>query len=294
MSEIKLLPEEYLKYNKKEYNNLFGEWQNNLKELNEKFVNAKPFEYVIIDNFLNDEYANKIEELFPTDIEKSHKYCNPIEVKNTNDNINEMPEEIRKLIYVLSNDELINMFREISGIKNLEYDEYLLGAGLDTYPRNGRLNLHLDYEKHSITGKQRRINIILYLSKGWKEEWAGATELWNKDVSECVAKSNVKFNSALIFITNEISWHGVPEKINCPEGIFRKSLAYYYVSPLETLPCKDKFGADSNGYRAKASFIKRPQDPDCPKMRKLYALRPIKRIDKEDMEKIWPEWTPDL
>jgi hypothetical protein len=53
------------------------------------------------------------------------------------------------------------------------------------------------------------------------------------DMTECVIKSPVVFNTAIIFKTNEISWHGVPEIIKCPENEYRKSIAYYYVSDLD-------------------------------------------------------------
>ena len=29
-------------------------------------------------------------------------------------------------------------------------------------------------------------------------------------------------------------------------------------------------------------------------MKKLYEIRPSRRIEKEDMEEIWPDWTPEL
>ena len=77
--------------------------------------------------------------------------------------------------------------------------------------------------------------IILFLTKDWKEEWNGDNQLWDKNATECQVKTYPKFNSAIIFETNGISWHGVPDKIMCPEGIFRKSLAYYYISPLKTI-----------------------------------------------------------
>jgi len=92
------------------------------------------------------------------------------------------------------------------------------------------LMMHLDYEKHPYTDRQRRLNIILYLSKDWSPEWNGATELWNKDMSKKVVQSDVVFNRAIIFQTNEESWHGLPEKIMCPKRILRKSLGFYYVS----------------------------------------------------------------
>ena len=49
-----------------------------------------------------------------------------------------------------------------------------------------------------------------------------------------------------------------------------------------------------DGFRTKATFKKRPNDKDDDRMNKLYNIRPFRRITKEDMNDIWPEWTPDF
>jgi Rps23 Pro-64 3,4-dihydroxylase Tpa1-like proline 4-hydroxylase len=38
--------------------------------------------------------------------------------------------------------------------------------------------MHLDYSIHPITGKERRVNLIIYMNKDWKEEWGGELNLW--------------------------------------------------------------------------------------------------------------------
>ena len=81
------------------------------------------------------------------------------------DNINYLPNQLKNYYYYLSTPEIINILREITNINNLEYDEYLHGAGLHLHPKYGRLNIHLDYEKHPYSGKERRLNIILFMSK---------------------------------------------------------------------------------------------------------------------------------
>jgi Rps23 Pro-64 3,4-dihydroxylase Tpa1-like proline 4-hydroxylase len=271
--------------------NIFGDWLND-RSLVEKFLTAKPFEHVVIDGFLEKGYAEQVYNSFPTDIDAKHwwKYCNPLEVKYANDNLEIMPNIIRNIFYALSSTKIIQKMCEISNIPNLEYDEYLHGAGLHIMPRYGRLNMHLDYEKHPITNKERRLNIILYLSKDWKEEWNGETQLWNKDMTECVTKSPIAFNRAIIFKTNDVSWHGLPEIITCPEGTYRKSLAYYYVSPLVSKSSTDKVGANDDGYRTKATYVKRPQDEFDPRMEKLFRIRSQRRITSEDMNEIWSDW----
>lgn len=102
------------------------------------------------------------------------------------------------------------------------------------------------------------------------------------------------FNTAIILKTNNISWHGVPEKITCPNGIYRKSIAFYYISNIVSEKSDNKCGNNGSGYRTKATFVKRPQDPDYTQMKKLYNIRSFRRIEKKDMDKIWPEWNEEL
>ena len=270
----------------------FGEWINNVNELKYNFINDKPFEHIIIPNFLNESYAESIFNKIPTNYDNWHIYNNPIEVKYAYDDINNLDPTIKNIFYLLSTQVMINKICELTNISTLEYDEFLHGAGLHIHPKYGRLNMHLDYEKHPITGKYRRINIILYMSKDWDQSWNGQTELWDKNMNECIVKSPVIFNSAIIFKTNEISWHGLPEIIKCPENIYRKSIAYYYVSKFNDnlLETSEKIGNNGSGFRTKACFIKRPQDEYDERMEQLYKIRPIRRIENEDMKKIWPEW----
>jgi len=267
----------------------FGDWiktDEKIKEINNDFLNAKPYEHVIIPNFLNQEYADKMFSVFPTDInsENWHKYDNPIEYKFANDKITSMPRCVKKLFNLFSCKEIIERINLLTGVENLEFDPYLHGAGIHVHPNGGKLDMHLDYEKHPYLNKERRINIILYMSKDWKEEWNGDTQLWDKDLTNCIVKSPVVFNTAIIFKTNETSWHGLPEEIKCPDDVLRKTIAYYYVSPLDSTPDENIIGNDGSGYRTKATFKKRPEDPEDKLKEKLYKIRPLRLITKEDLE----------
>jgi hypothetical protein len=272
------------KINKDDHSNKFGNWINNIVNLSEEFLSGKPFENVVIDNFLNESYAEELYRLFPKDRNDWHYYENPIEVKYAFDNINNLDSNIKDYFYYLSSEQITKKISEITNIPDLQYDEYLHGAGLHSHPRHGRLNVHLDYEKHPFSGKERRINIIYFLTKNWNSElWNGLNELWDKEVSICVKKTDIIFNRAIIFKTNDISWHGLPEKILCPENVFRNSIAYYYVSLLNSQKNEDE-------YRKKAKFVKRPQDSYNKNMEELYNIRRYRRIEKTDMELLFPNW----
>lgn len=277
---VKYLNDTINKINCLEY---FGDWINNIDKLKEQFINAEPFENIVIDNFLNEDYAKELINYFPNNYDDWYIYENPIEVKYAYDNVEELPLVIKNYFYILSSNQIIEIFRKLTNIENLEYDEYLHGAGLHCHPKFGRLNIHLDYEKHPYSGKERRINIIFFLNKEWKPEWNGSNELWDKNVTECVKKTEIKFNRAIIFKTNDISYHGVPDKIMCPEGIYRKTLAYYYVSPLNSIK-------KENEYRKKANYVKKPDEPFDTNMEELYKIRANRRILKEDLIEYFPNW----
>lgn len=261
--------------------NNFGDWVNDIDMLKHKFLNALPFEHVVIDNFLNDKYANELYDLFPEKFEDWYVYENPIEVKYTYDNLDNLNNEFKKYFYYLSSDKIVDIFRKLTDIEDLTYDEFLHGAGLHCHPKYGRLNIHLDYERHPFTGKERRLNIILFLTKNWKQEWGGQNELWDKDAINCVAKTDIKFNRAIIFKTNDISWHGLPNPINCPESQYRKSLAFYYVSPLTSIKTE---------YRNKAKYILTDTKKSDKNMEKLCQIRSNRRLTLDDLKLYCPTW----
>jgi hypothetical protein len=199
----------------------------------------------------------------------------------------------------LSSASFLKIINDITQQKLLESDPLLHGAGLHCHPTYGRLNIHLDYESHpKLENKERKINIIYFLNKEWNELWNGANELWDKNVTKCIKYTKVKFNRAIIFQTNDISWHGLPKPILCPENIFRKSIAIYYIADsIENgNGCKKnfKYGNDGSGKRTKASYIVSPytKRENISKINQLIEIRPKRRIEKSDMERIWPDWDP--
>jgi hypothetical protein len=92
----------------------------------------------------------------------------------------------------------------------------------------GLLKVHADFNIHHRTNLDRRLNVIVYLNKDWKEEYGGFFELWNENMSEAVVRLLPLFNRMAIFSTTSTSYHGHPDPLTCPEDRSRKSLALYY------------------------------------------------------------------
>ncbi len=213
-----------------------NEYQNSEKVINElkqKFLNAEPFPNIVIKNFFQDSFLDKILNDFP-DLEKfnaSHKYNNQNELKFANNKYDSFPESIKNLFDFLNSKKFLNFLQEISSVKEtLISDTQLNGGGLHEIKKGGILKIHTDFNKHPTNDLDRRLNLLLYLNKNWSDQYGGHLELWDKNMKKCVKKIKPDFNTMVIFNTNDFSNHGHPNPLNCPNNISRKSVATYYFS----------------------------------------------------------------
>lgn len=194
-----------------------------------------PFDYWIIDDFLDKDLANKLSDDFlEYDNPNWFGYNNPLENKKTNNNWYFFPPETYKFIDFLNSPNFISYLSKLTNIKKLYPDPGLHGAGWHIHGNGGKLNVHYDYSIHPRLELQRKLNFILYLSKEWNPEWGGGLQFWshnfeNNTPDKKITTIDVKFNRALIFDTTQHSWHGFAEPINCPKNVYRKSIAMYYL-----------------------------------------------------------------
>ena len=141
-----------------------------------------------------------------------------------------MGDNTRALLYYLNSSTFITFVEKLTSIEGLIPDPHFAGGGLHRIQKGGLLKLHVDFNKHSRLNLDRRLNILIYLNKDWKEEYGGYLELWDKDMTRCEKKILPIFNRCVIFSTNDFSYHGHPDPLNCPEDRSRQSLALYYYS----------------------------------------------------------------
>jgi len=260
---------------------MFYKWITQIDEYKIEYKNGEPFENIVIPLFFEEEIANKIEDNFPLPTKENkdwNYYHNPMEHKYSLNKFDNYPY-IKEVIEYLQTEECIKYISEITGIEDLEIDPYLHGAGLHAYPNKGKLDIHLDYNIHPITKKERRVNLIIYFNKDWKEEYGGKLKLYDNNLNEVKTKEYSLWNTAVIFRTSDISYHGLPEPIECPNDKYRKSIAIYYVSkPRENLV-----------ERYKAEFFPKKDQEVNDKLKKLYEIRKNRLITEEDLKE-YPNW----
>lgn len=258
----------------------FGDWQARTAELRHQFDAALPFPHVVIPNFFADDTATALEADFPLRPDSSwHHYDNPIEQKYALRDFTGLPV-IQNVFDCLQSPEFVQLMRSVTGIPGLATDPCLHGAGLHAYPRGGKLDIHLDYSLHPVTGMERRVNLIVYMNREWTYA-GGHLQLFNEKL-EPLQSLAPAFNTAVLFRTSDESYHGLPEPIDCAPDVFRKSVAVYYVS-------EPRAGVT---HRLKAEFFPKPGQSVEPRLRRLYDIRPHRLITPEDLAD-WPTWRSD-
>jgi 2OG-Fe(II) oxygenase superfamily len=193
------------------------------------YRSASPFPHAVLDDFLPQGMAEACAEEFPgpeagwdvyTDQGNTRKLATADEAL--------MGPLTRQLVAAFNGGAMIAFLEELTGIDGLVPDPHLLGGGLHQLNPGGFLKVHADFNRHPKLDLDRRINLLLYLNPGWREEWGGGLELWDERMGACERYVNPIANRVVVFNTTSTSFHGNPRPVACPEGTARRSLAFYY------------------------------------------------------------------
>lgn len=216
---------------------------NNLLVALDNFSAGEPFKHCVVDDFLNYAVADEIQSEF-MDYNNESWFCykNALEDKKALNDWNQFPMRTYGLFCELISTSFVKLLSDKLGY-DLKVDPGLHGGGWHVHGRGGNLNPHLDYSIHPRLKLQRKLNIIIYVSKEIQEDHGGHLGLWSHDARTNSPKKIIKtiwpkFNRAVLFDTTQNSWHGMCSRLELPEGIYRKSLAVYYLidPPANTDP----------------------------------------------------------
>lgn len=216
----------------------YAKWAGELPELSKRYQSASPYPHIVLENFLNpatlDECIDEFNKLNASDGWINYAHYN--EKKRGLNKLDALPETIKSTINELNSPEFLKFLSMLTGIVNLQKDDSLEGGGIHQSTKGGFLNIHADFTVHPHNKNwQRRVNVLVYLNKDWKEEWGGKLELWDKKMKGCEEEVLPVYNRCVIFNTDADSYHGHPLPMTCPEGTFRRSIALYYYS-IEASP----------------------------------------------------------
>ena len=200
------------------------------------FEAARPFKYATIEDFFEPNFAEDLVRDFPAfDPERARNEFGEVGGKAVHEEIATISETYSRLYRVIGSSDFLTLISRLTGIPDLMHDPKMYGGGTHENRHGQDMDPHVDFNYDPPTKLHRRLNLLVYLNREWRPEWGGQIELHSnprRPDENRVFALEPTFNRALIFETNEISWHGFP-RINLPEDkrhLSRKSLAIYLYS----------------------------------------------------------------
>jgi hypothetical protein len=244
-----------------------------VKTLAMEYKSANPFPHIVFNDAFDEPALYGALAHFPEPDGSWYSYQNKLEMKYAKDDLDEEHPDIQDMVSAFHSKRFVSFLEALTGINGLIADHALRGGGLHQIARGGKLDVHKDFNYHPELRLERRLNAILYLNQDWKPEWKGQLELWSGDKERLFERKAViepTIGTLAIFSTNGFSYHGHPDPLECPEGVTRKSMAfYYYTSPLHYLP------ADAHS----TIYMKRPGEHNDPELDTLRSRRAKGRVE---------------
>jgi Rps23 Pro-64 3,4-dihydroxylase Tpa1-like proline 4-hydroxylase len=196
----------------------------------EEYKANNPYPHIYFDDFLPLEAAEAALETFPEPKEADWHALRDVNQhkKLAFDVVEKLPPAIRDVSWFLNSRPMLRFLETLTGIQGVLPDPYYAGGGLHQIRPGGLLEVHADFSYHKQLRLDRRINVLIYLNKDWKEEYGGHFELWDRKVTHAEKKILPVFNRCAIFSTTSESFHGHPFPLACPPDRNRKSTATYY------------------------------------------------------------------
>ena len=194
------------------------------------FATAAPFPHAVVDGLFPQQALDDVLNEFPEPCARSDwiRLYDETSAKLAMSQDWTMGPSIRHLLNQFNSAAFVNFLEHLSGIEGLIPDPHYGGGGLHQMERGGFLKIHADFNRHGRLGLDRRLNVMLYLNRNWDEGWGGQLELWDMTMTSCVRRISPILNRMVVFETTDLSYHGLPDPLQCPPGVTRRSLALYY------------------------------------------------------------------
>jgi hypothetical protein len=204
----------------------------NPESLRSGYESARPFPHIVLENLFPDEVLEQIVADFPGPGDPAWaRFDNAQERKLGNyQRLFDTSSSIQSFLSAMNSPEMLSFLEKLTGIDGLIPDPYFGGGALHQIVRGGFLKIHADFNWHPKLKLDRRLNVLVYLNQGWKEEYGGGLELWDRQMSTAEKTILPAFNRTVVFSTTDFSYHGHPRPLSCPSNMTRKSISLYYYS----------------------------------------------------------------
>ena len=199
----------------------------------EMFLHAAPFKHVVIEDFFESAFAERLLQDFPHfDARLARNEMGNVGGKAVQTNIRAISPAYEELYAIIGGRAFLDFVSRLTGIPDLILDPKMYGGGAHDNQHGQELDPHVDFNYDEARQLHRRLNLIVYMNKEWRIEWGGALEIHSnprRPEENIVRSYGPLFNRCVMFETNEYSWHGFPRIHLPPEKrhLSRKSISIY-------------------------------------------------------------------
>lgn len=148
---------------------------------------------------------------------------------------------LEEVVYAFQDPRVLALIAQVTGLKGLEPDSNLYAGGISAMQKGAYLRPHLDNSHDRDRQRYRVLNLLFYVTPGWRAEDGGNLQLWDEGPTGAPRTIPSAFNSLVIMLTNRSSWHSVNEVVG--EGR-RCCVSNYYFS-RQSPDAEDYFHATS-------------------------------------------------
>lgn len=234
-----------------DYKSIYSIKWNELQTLgssyNQKFLDAKPFPHVIINNFFDQELIRLAECHFPNrsahcwrdrTVDSPTKMPGKLQLKHAKE-IEGLHPSLQTLLGALISASFTNFLEKLSSTEGLITDPFFIGSGIHMTLPGGELKPHTDFLLNKHSKVIRTLNAILYLNE------SKGGELCLYQTSRAKVTIAPMPNRLIIFQTRQDTIHGHRRVLLSSQP--RKTLsAFFYVNRL--VAEKDDFTTKSKFY----------------------------------------------
>jgi hypothetical protein len=198
-----------------------------------RFAEGAPFRHVVIDGFLDRDFAQRLHDRFPDFARGDARNEDGVAGgKSVVERIKALGGPWLELDALVRSPAFLAHIERITCIPDLLHDPWYFGGGTHDNRHGQELDPHVDFNRHPVEDWHRRLNLIVYLNPQWDRTWGGALELHSdpRAPDNQVRTVDPLFNRCVIFETTETSWHGFARIELPPERrtLGRRSLALYF------------------------------------------------------------------
>ncbi len=200
--------------------------RDNLDDARRQWQENAPVNHFFIDDVLPEALAMTIRRGFP-DASTMMLRKSLRELKYVSAQMNHHAPILEEALYAFQEPEVVKLVSQITGLSSLDPDERLYAGGISMMGLGHFLNPHLDNSHDKDRQRYRVLNLLYYVSPGWRAENGCNLEVWPEGTKGEPVTIVSKFNRLAVMVTNQHSWHSVSPNLSSEA---RCCVSNYYFS----------------------------------------------------------------